>query len=215
MFDVSDPHPIAFPACESTSHRPCHSTLCMCLKSLSAYLPDIRAYQTVKGVIDSYDTLVDLLESIEHFLKRLDIYTRISPTVAMTEVIIKIVIELLSALALVTKQVKEGKASKFVFGEVLYYLAQRNAEKLVKKFLGEKDIEAVIQRLDRLTQDEARITAAQTLEVVYGLVQNMRVVMDGEKIRYFCHAVLSILPLDGKASVDYVRDALGKFCRPQ
>ena len=47
---------------------------------------------------------------------------------------------------------------------------------------GEKDIdsEAVLQRLDRLTQAEARITVAQTLEVVHGLVQSMRVVMDGE-----------------------------------
>jgi hypothetical protein len=36
--------------------------------------------------------------------------------------------------------------------------------------------------LDRLTGDEARITAAQTLEVVYGLFQNMRDVVDGEKI---------------------------------
>jgi hypothetical protein len=61
-------------------------------------------------------------------------------------------------------------------------LTQCRVEKLVKKFLGEKDVEAVIQRLDRLTQDEARITATQTLEVVCGLVQNMRVVMDGDKI---------------------------------
>ena len=65
---------------------------------------------------------------------------------------------------------------------ILYDLAQCKAEKLVKKFFGEKDIEPVLERLDRLTQDEARITAAQTLEVVYGLVQNMRVVMDSEKI---------------------------------
>ena len=43
------------------------------------------------------------------------------------------------------------------------------------------EVEAVLQRLDRLTVDEARSTAAQTLEVVYGLVQNMRVVMDGEQ----------------------------------
>jgi hypothetical protein len=76
---------------------------------------------------------------------------------------------------------------------ILYYLAQRNAEKLVKKFIGENDIEPVLQRLDRLTQDEARITAAQTLEVVYGLVQNMRVVMDGEKIYKACNLVLNIL----------------------
>jgi hypothetical protein len=65
---------------------------------------------------------------------------------------------------------------------VLYYLTDRNAEKLVKNlFGGGKDVEAVLQRLDRLTQEEARTTAAQTLEVVYGLVQNMRVVMDGEQ----------------------------------
>ena len=65
---------------------------------------------------------------------------------------------------------------------VLYYLTDWNAEKLVKNLLGgEKDVEAVLQRLDRLTQEEARTTAAQTLEVVYGLIQNMRVVMDGEQ----------------------------------
>ena len=50
----------------------------------------------------------------------------------------------------------------------------------MKKLLGEDEIGAVLQRLDRLTQDEARMTAAQTLEIVYGLVQNMKVVMDGD-----------------------------------
>ena len=100
----------------------------------------------------------------------------------MTEMVVKILIEVLSTLALVTKQIKEGKASESVYGEILYHLAQRNVEKLVKKLLGENEVEAITQRLDRLTQDEARITAAQTLEVVYGLFQNMRVVMDGEKV---------------------------------
>jgi hypothetical protein len=67
------------------------------------------------------------------------------------------------------------------FGDVLYNLTCCNAEKILKKLLGEKEVEAVLQRLDRLTQDEARITAAQTLEVVHGLFQNMRKVMDGEQ----------------------------------
>jgi hypothetical protein len=48
------------------------------------------------------------------------------------------------------------------------------------KLRGEKDIETTIQRLDRLTLDEGRATAAQTLEVVYGLVQKKRAIMDGE-----------------------------------
>ena len=40
----------------------------------------------------------------------------------------------------------------------------------------------MVQRLDRLTQDEARQTVAQILKVVHGLVENMKVVMNGEQI---------------------------------
>jgi hypothetical protein len=69
-------------------------------------------YQAVKDVGASYDALVDLLESIEHFLSRLDIYTKISPTPAMAEMIVKIMVELLSTLALVTKQVKQKRPSE-------------------------------------------------------------------------------------------------------
>ena len=57
--------------------------------------------------------------------------------------------------------------------------AQSAVEKFTKKLLGEKEVESILQRLDRLTQDEARVTVAQTLDIVYGLVGNMRVVMDG------------------------------------
>ncbi len=52
-------------------------------------------------------------------------------------------------------------------------------EKFGMKLLGENETEAVLQRLDRLNHEEARTVAAQTLEVVYGLVKNMKVVMDG------------------------------------
>jgi hypothetical protein len=48
----------------------------------------------------------------------------------------------------------------------------------VKKLRGEKDVEAILQRLDRLALDEARATAAQTLEVVYDLVRHRK---GGEK----------------------------------
>jgi hypothetical protein len=71
----------------------------------------------------------------------------------------------------------------------MYYLTQYSAEKFVKKLLGENEVEAVLQRLDRLTQDEARTAAALTLEVVYGLVQNMRVVIDGERIHLACQSL--------------------------
>ena len=80
----------------------------------------------------------------------------------------------------------------------------------MKKLLGENEVEAVLQRLDRLTDNEARTTAAQTLEVVYGLVQNIRVVMDGEQMHYaWSQLTLNVFPSDGKASIDCVRDILG------
>jgi hypothetical protein len=67
---------------------------------------------------------VDLLESIEHFLKRLDIYTKVPPTPAMTEIVVKILVELLSTLALATKQIRQGRPSESVFADELPDLMQ-------------------------------------------------------------------------------------------
>jgi hypothetical protein len=82
------------------------------LFTLSAYLRNNQAYQVIKGVVDDYVALVDLFESIEHFLNRLDIYTRIPPTAAMTEIVVKILVELLSTLALATRQINQRKPSE-------------------------------------------------------------------------------------------------------
>ena len=75
---------------------------------------DTYLYQAVKNVRSSYDALVDLLESIEHFMSRLDIYTRVPSTGAMTEIIVKIMVETISTLALVTKQVKQKRPSAYI-----------------------------------------------------------------------------------------------------
>jgi hypothetical protein len=47
-------------------------------------------------------------------MNRLDIYTRVPPTRAMTEIIVKIMAELISTLALVTKQIKERRPSEYI-----------------------------------------------------------------------------------------------------
>ena len=68
--------------------------------------------QASQGVISSFDALVELLESIERFLSRLDIYTRITPTPSINEIVVKILAELLSTFALVTKELKQGRLSE-------------------------------------------------------------------------------------------------------
>jgi soluble cytochrome b562 len=126
------------------------------------------------GVTSSYDALLDLFECLGNFLKRLEVYTTIPHTPPMMDLIVKIMVQLLSVLALASKQVKQGRLKKFT-----------------KKLLGESEIETILRRLDRLTQDEARMTVTQTLGVVHGLMGNIKVVME-----------------DGKASTDSIRDDL-------
>jgi len=86
---------------------------------------DIRVHQVANGVIASYDAIVDLLESIEHFLKRLDIYTKIPPTPAMDEILVKIMVELISILALATAELKLGRPSESFLADVFSYSVQR------------------------------------------------------------------------------------------
>lgn len=88
--------------------------VCILLDPLRAYAYDIYACQAVKDVSASFDALVDLLECIGNFLNRLDIYTKIPPTAAMTEVVVKIIVELISTLGLATKQVKLRRPSECV-----------------------------------------------------------------------------------------------------
>ncbi|KAN0111307.1 hypothetical protein V8E52_008582 [Russula decolorans] len=68
----------------------------------------------VKNSRASYDTLVELLASFENFLSRLRIYTGIPPTPILTDVLVKIIAELLYTLALATKHVKRGRFKKFL-----------------------------------------------------------------------------------------------------
>jgi hypothetical protein len=66
----------------------------------------------------SYDALVDLFASFENFLSRLSIYAEIPPTEtpALTNVLVRIIVELISTLALATKQVKQGRFSELFLG---------------------------------------------------------------------------------------------------
>ena len=56
--------------------------------------------------------LIDIFVRIEGFFKRLESYTEVRPTEAMTDVIVKIMIQVLSILAIATKQVKQGRSSE-------------------------------------------------------------------------------------------------------
>ena len=60
----------------------------------------------------SRDKLIDLFNRIEHFFDRLEIYIGITPTTAMTDIIVEIMAEVLIILAIVTKEAKRGRFSE-------------------------------------------------------------------------------------------------------
>jgi hypothetical protein len=88
------------------------SSLYVRLKLVPDQIPcDPRVCQAASEVSSDYDDLLDLFECLGNFLKRLEVYTNIPPTQMMTDVIVKILIELLSVLVLARKQMKRGRFS--------------------------------------------------------------------------------------------------------
>ena len=81
--------------------------------------------QAASNVTSSYDALVELFECLGGFLMRLEIYSNIPSSSLMSEIIVKILVELLSVLGLATEQIKNGIFSKRI---LVLNLLQLNAE---------------------------------------------------------------------------------------
>lgn len=72
---------------------------------------DILESQAAKEVSESQDALVDIFERVENFFKRLLTYIEVPPTAAMTDIIVKIMVEVLNIFAISTKEIKQGRTS--------------------------------------------------------------------------------------------------------
>ena len=57
---------------------------------------------------------------MEYFFKRLEAYIEVRPTAAMTDIIVKIMVEVLSILGIMTKEIGRGRMSKSL--PVIIYL---------------------------------------------------------------------------------------------
>jgi len=120
--------------------------------------------QAVKCVLASYGALVNTFERIQYFLFRLDRYTAVALTPEMTLLLGKIMAQVLSVLALSTKEMKEGRISE-TFRLTFSLMADYGTEKLMKRLVGKTDVEQALERLDMLTKEENLMAAARSLEV--------------------------------------------------
>ncbi len=57
-----------------------------------------------KEVVASQDILIDVLERIENFLRRLEVHTKVPPTPAMKDTMVKVMAEVLDIPGMGTKE---------------------------------------------------------------------------------------------------------------
>ena len=126
----------------------------------------------MKDVIASYEALVHLFERIHFFLQRLNRYTAISLTPEMTLLLGKIMAQVLSVLALSTKEMKQRSISGSVHS-ISSFMADYETEKFMKRIAGRTDVEDALERLDMLTKEENLMAAARNLEVTHRVDVNV------------------------------------------
>ncbi|KAF8257903.1 hypothetical protein EI94DRAFT_1835324, partial [Lactarius quietus] len=91
-----------------------------------------------KDVKESHDLLIDIFERIENFFGRLEVYINVPPTPGMTDMMVKIIVELLDILATATKEIKQSRTKKFL-----------------KNVAGIKRLDGSLKKLDKMTNEEA------------------------------------------------------------
>ncbi|KAI0301356.1 hypothetical protein BC826DRAFT_988966 [Russula brevipes] len=116
------------------------------------------------AVSASQDALAIVFERIGNFFRRLETYVEVPPTQGMTDVIVKIMVEVLTILAIATKEMKQSKARKYL-----------------RRLVGRADMEDTMNRLDQLTQDEVRMAAAQGLRATHRVDDKVQGV--GDKVQ--------------------------------
>ncbi|KAI9431779.1 hypothetical protein H4582DRAFT_2132670, partial [Lactarius indigo] len=95
----------------------------------------------------SRDVLIELFERIENFFVRLQTHTEVPQTAQMVNVMGKVMVEVLSMLAMATKVMYQSRRKTFL-----------------KKLLGRNDIGDALVRLDKLEQGELRMVSTQVLK---------------------------------------------------
>ncbi len=134
--------------------------------------------QTARDVVASQDILVDIFGRIDGFFSRLEIYTEVPLTSAMTEKMVQITVELLDILAIAMKEMKQSRASEFVLHRTLLG-AHVDLERFVMRVAGRTDLEDGLKKLDKLTLEEVAMASVQLLRITHSIDNKVTVVGDG------------------------------------
>ncbi|KAF8492977.1 hypothetical protein F5888DRAFT_857450 [Russula emetica] len=143
----------------------------------------------VRDVRASHSTIIDIFERMESFFLRLETYIEVQPTTEMRDIIIKILVEVLSILAIATKEINQHRMKKYL-----------------RTLIGRADIEDALKRLDMLTQEEARMATMQVLKATRSVDDRVRGVGDrvagvGGRVKAIDGKVAKLIDDGNKAKV--------------
>ena len=127
----------------------------------------------MKDVAASHEALIHLFERIHLFLQRLNRYTGMPLTGDMTELLGKIMSQVLSILALSTKKMMDRRISELDFPLCRSSMTNYTAENILKKLAGRTDVEDAVLRLDTLTNEESLMVVVRNLEVTHRVDENV------------------------------------------
>jgi len=93
----------------------------------------------------------------------------------MIHAIVKVMVEVLCILAIVTKAIKENYASELILARNISIWLSLLLEGYLKKLMGRADIEDALLRLENVVVEETRMAAAEALKgihVLQGIVED-------------------------------------------
>jgi len=159
-------------ACQDNLYRNRDSSCSEFISDFNFLLPYRRSechqlLQAVKDVAASHRTIMHIFERIHLFLQRLNRHTGTSLVLTddLTELLGKIMPQLLTILALSTKAMTDKRVSELSHSLCLSFLVYRDTEKFLKKLARRKGVEDAISRPDALTKEESMITVARNLNL--------------------------------------------------
>ncbi|KAH9051135.1 hypothetical protein EDB83DRAFT_2293977, partial [Lactarius deliciosus] len=109
-----------------------------------------------RDVEASQDLLIDVFERVENVFRRLEVYTHVPPTPAMTDMMVKIMVEVLDILGTATKEMKQSRFKKFM-----------------KRVVGITKLDDGLKKLDKMSNDEARMANAESLRIAHDIAERV------------------------------------------
>ena len=142
-------------------------------------------FQVIKGVRAGQGALLDIFERIEMFFGRLEVYIAMPPTtlVEMMDIIIQIIVEVFSVLAIATNEIRQsriGKYSLYKWLQLIERCLEKYARNILKNLIGigGTEIDDALKTLDKLTQKESWTIITQNLKAILVVDETLNTVKD-------------------------------------